>query len=78
MNQHRLVVDKDVIVGFPSNKDEAPKTTSVHAVLPDVADVGKGQHDDRLDALAQGVKYFTDCMLSQLKRLSTKENVRME
>ena len=67
LNQHRLVVDRSVIEwDFKSNPDAAPgRTTIVYALLPNVTYVrekGAVKHDDRLDALAQGVKYYTDAM----------------
>ena len=67
MNQHRLVVDKDVIDwDYTSNKDEAPEKRLMYMLFYQMSrmcrEKGAVKHDDRLDALAQGVKYFTDCM----------------
>ena len=67
MNQHRLVVDKDVIDwDYKSNKDEAPEKRLLYMLFYQMSrmcrEKGAVKHDDRLDALAQGVKYFTDCM----------------
>ena len=66
MNQHRLIVDKNVIEwDYKSNKDEAPgKDSFTCSFIRCPVCVGRKavKHDDRLDALAQGVKYFTDCM----------------
>ena len=67
MNQHRLVVDKDVIDwDYKSNKDEAPEKRLLYMLFYQMSrmcrEKGAVKHDDRIDALAQGVKYFTDCM----------------
>jgi len=67
MNQHRLIVDKDVVDwDYKSNKDEAPEKRLMYMLFYQMSrmcrEKGAVKHDDRLDALAQGVKYFTDCM----------------
>ena len=67
MNQHRLIVDKDVVDwDYKSNKDEAPEKRLLYMLFYQMSrmcrEKGAVKHDDRLDALAQGVKYFTDCM----------------
>ena len=67
MNQHRLIVDKKVIDwDYKSNKDEAPEKRLLYMLFYQMSrmcrEKGAVKHDDRLDALAQGVKYFTDCM----------------
>ena len=67
LNQHRLVVDRSVIDwDYKSNKDEAPEKRLLYMLLYQMSrmckEKGAVKHDDRLDALAQGVKYFTDCM----------------
>jgi hypothetical protein len=67
MNQHRLIVDKNVIDwDYKSNKDEAPEKRLLYMLFYQMSrmcrEKGAVKHDDRLDALAQGVKYFTDCM----------------
>ena len=83
MNQHRLVVDKDVIDwDYKSNKDEAPeKRLPVHALLSDVPYV---QREKVLSDTTIGLMLLpkvsntslTAC-LSRLKKLSTKENVKI-
>ena len=65
LNQHRLVVDKSVIEwDYKSNKDEAPEKRLMYMLFYQMSrmcrEKGAVKHDDRLDALAQGVKYFTD------------------
>ena len=67
LNQHRLVVDRGVIDwDYKSNKDEAPEKRLLYMLFYQMSrmckEKGAVKHDDRLDALAQGVKYFTDCM----------------
>ena len=67
MNQHRLVVDRGVVEwDFKSNPDEAPEKRLLYMLFYQMSRMcrerGAIRHDDRLDALAQGVKYFTDAM----------------
>lgn len=67
LNQHRLVVDKSVIEwDFRSNPEEAPEKRLMYMLFYQMSrmcrEKGAVRHDDRLDCLAQGVKYFTDAM----------------
>ncbi len=67
LNQHRLVVDRSVIDwDYNSNKDDAPEKRLLYMLFYQMSrmcrEKGAVRHDDRLDALAQGVKYFTDAM----------------
>jgi len=67
LNQHRLVVDRTVIDwDYNSNKDEAPEKRLLYMLFYQMSrmcrEKGAVKHDDRLDALAQGVKYFTDAL----------------
>ena len=67
LNQHRLVVDRNVIDwDYNSNKDDAPEKRILYMLFYQMSrmcrEKGAVRHDDRLDALAQGVKYFTDAM----------------
>ena len=67
MNQHRLVVDKKVIEwDYASNKDEAPEKRLMYMLFYQMGrmcrEKGAIKHDDRLDCLAQGVKYYTDAL----------------
>ena len=67
LNQHRLVVNRSVIEwDFKSNPDEAPEKRLMYMLFYQMSrmcrEKGAVKHDDRLDALAQGVKYFTDAM----------------
>jgi hypothetical protein len=67
LNQHRLVVDRSVIDwDYNSNKDDAPEKRLLYMLFYQMSrmcrEKGAVRHDDRLDSLAQGVKYFTDAM----------------
>ena len=66
-NQHRLVIDRGVIDwDYKSNPDEAPEKRLLYMLFYQMSrmcrEKGAVKHDDRLDCLAQGVKYFTDAM----------------
>ena len=65
LNQHRLVVDRSVIDwDYKSNPDEAPEKRLMYMLFYQMSrmcrEKGAVRHDDRIDCLAQGVKYFTD------------------
>jgi hypothetical protein len=65
LNQHRLIIDKAVIDwDYKSNKDEAPEKRLMYMLFYQMSrmcrEKGAVKHDDRIDCLAQGVKYFTD------------------
>ena len=67
LNQHRLVVDRAVIDwDYRSNKDSAPESRLLYMLFYQMSrmcrEKGAVKHDDRLDTLAQGVKYFTDAL----------------
>ena len=67
MNQHRLIVDKQVIEwDYKSNPDEAPEKRLMYMLFYQMGrmcrEKGAIKHDDRLDCLAQGVKYYTDAL----------------
>jgi hypothetical protein len=67
LNQHRLVIDRSVIDwDYASNKDSAPESRLLYMLFYQMSrmcrEKGAVKHDDRLDTLAQGVKYFTDAM----------------
>jgi hypothetical protein len=67
MNQHRLVIDKKVIEwDYASNKEESPEKRLMYMLFYQMGrmcrEKGAIKHDDRLDCLAQGVKYFTDAL----------------
>jgi len=65
LNQHRLVIDRSVIDwDYKSNPDEAPERRLLYMLFYQMSrmcrEKGAIRHDDRIDCLAQGVKYFTD------------------
>ena len=67
MNQHRLIINKDVIDwDFKSNPDAAPEERLLYMLFYQMSrmcrEKGAVKHDDRLDSLSQGVKYFTDAL----------------
>ena len=67
LNQHRLVVNRDVINwDYKSNPDAAPEHRLMYMLFYQMSrmcrEKGAVKHDDRLDCLAQGVQYFIDAM----------------
>ena len=67
LNQHRLIVDRKVIDwDFKSNPDDAPENRLMYMLFYQMSrmcrEKGAVKHDDRIDCLAQGVKYFTDAL----------------
>ena len=66
-NQHRLVVDPTVIEwDYASNADEASENRHQYMLAYQISrmcrEKGAVRHDDRIDSLAQGVKWFTDAL----------------
>ena len=77
LNQHRLIVDRSVVEwDYKSNPDEAPELRLMYMLFYQMSrmcrEKGAVKHDDRLDCLAQGVKYFTDAM-----SISANESIRI-
>jgi len=67
LNQHRLVCDRSVIDwDYNSNQEAAPEARLLYMLFYQMSrmcrEKGAVKHDDRLDCLAQGVKYFTDAL----------------
>ena len=67
LNQHRLIIDKKVIEwDYKSNPEEAPELRLMYMLFYQMSrmcrEKGAVKHDDRLDCLAQGVKYYTDAL----------------
>ena len=67
MNQHRLIIDKSVVEwDYNSNKDDPPEKRVLYMLFYQMSRMCREKfairHDDRLDSLAQGVKYFTDAI----------------
>ena len=78
-NQHRLIVDRSVIEwDFKSNPNLPPEERFQYMLFYQMSrmcrEKGAIKHDDRLDCLAQGVKYFTDAMaISAYETIKQKE-----
>ena len=78
LNQHRLVVDRSVIDwDYKSNPDEAPEKRLLYMLFYQMSrmcrEKGAVRHDDRIDCLAQGVKYFTDAFgISAQEEIKTR------
>ena len=79
LNQHRLVVNRSVIDwDYASNKDSAPESRLLYMLFYQMSRMcrqkGAVKHDDRLDCLAQGVKYFTDALsISALDQIAMRK-----
>ena len=75
-NQHRLIVDPAVINwDYKSNADEATENRFQYMLAYQISrmcrEKGAVRHDDRIDSLAQGVKWFTDALA-----LSAEESIK--
>ena len=67
MNQHRLIVNKDVIEwDYNGNQELAPEERLIYMLFYQMSRMCREKfaikHDDRLDCLAQGVKYYIDAL----------------
>ena len=76
--QHRLVVNRAVIDwDFKSNPEAPPEERLLYMLFYQMSrmcrEKGAVKHDDRLDALAQGIKYFTDALA-----ISADEQMRLD
>jgi len=78
LNQHKLIVNRSVVEwDFNSNKETAPETRLLYMLFYQMSrmcrEKGAVKHDDRLDSLAQGVKYFTDALaISAYEAIKTR------
>ena len=73
LNQHRLICDRSVIDwDYKSNANAAPEERLLYMLFYQMSrmcrEKGAIKHDDRLDCLAQGVKYFTDALSISAKQ----------
>ena len=79
LNQHRLVIDRSVIEwDFKSNPQAAPEERLQYMLFYQMSrmcrEKGAIRHDDRIDALAQGVQYYTDAMgISALEEIKNRK-----
>ena len=84
LNQHRLVVDRGVIEwDYSSNKDSPSESRLLYMLFYQMSRMcrmkGAVKHDDRLDCLAQGVKYYTDAMgISAQEAINARKNKEWE
>ena len=84
MNQHRLVVDRKVIEwDFASNPKLPPEERIGYMLFGQMSKMTRTKfairHDDRLDCLAQGVKYFTDCLaISALEQIKLRKQLEWD
>ena len=67
LNQHRLIVNKSVIEwDYNSNRQAAPEERLLYMLFYQMSRMCRQKyavkHDDRLDCLAQGVKYYIDAL----------------
>ena len=67
MNQHKLIIDPKVWeYDYSSNPDAAPEKRLEYMLGYQMSrmcrDKGAEKHDDRVDALAQGVQYYVDAV----------------
>ena len=79
LNQHRLIVNRSVIDwDYSSNKDCAPESRLLYMLFYQMSrmcrEKGAVKHDDRLDVLAMGVKYYTDALaISAYEQVKLRE-----
>ena len=73
MNQHKLIVDPKIFEwDYASNPDLPPEKRLEHMLMRQMAfitrDKNSIRHDDKVDALAQGCKYFIDALAQSAYR----------
>ncbi len=79
LNQHRLICDRKVVEwDYNSNKNAAPEERLLYMLFYQMSrmcrEKGAVKHDDRLDCLAQGVKYYTDALsISAQEAINTRK-----
>jgi hypothetical protein len=80
MNQHKLIMDPKVLDwDYKSNPDEAPEKRLEYMLMYQMSrmcrEKGAVKHDDRIDALAQGVQWFIDALaLSATKQSAIRKH----
>ena len=80
MNQHKLIVDPKVFeYDYRSNPNEPPEKRLEYMLMYQMSrmcrDKGAVKHDDRIDALAQGVQWFIDAIAqSAHKAVADRKN----
>ena len=79
MNQHKLIVDPKVFeYDYRSNPNEPPEKRLEYMLMYQMSrmcrDKGAVKHDDRIDALAQGVQWFIDCLAKSAHQIKAQRN----
>lgn len=80
LNQHKLIIDPKIIEwDYRSNPNEAPEKRLEYMLMYQLSrmcrEKGAVKHDDRVDAIAQGVQWFTDALaLSAAKQQAQRRN----
>ena len=78
LNQHRLVVNRSLIEwDYSSNQSAAPEERLLYMLFYQMSRMCRQKyavkHDDRLDCLAQGVKYYLDAF-----GISAREQIKLK
>jgi hypothetical protein len=78
LNQHRLVIDQRLIQwDYTSNGDMAPEERLPRMLMYQLTrmcrEKGAVKHDDRVDALALGIKYFQDILAISAKEAQIEQ-----
>ena len=78
LNQHRLVLNRDIIEwDYRSNMEAAPEERLLYMLFYQMSRMCRQKyavkHDDRLDCLAQGVKYYIDAF-----GISAQEQIKLK
>jgi hypothetical protein len=82
LNQHRLVMDQRLITwDYQSNNDMAPEERLPRMLMYQLTrmcrEKGAVKHDDRVDALALGIKYFQDALAISAKEAGIEQKRQM-
>ena len=78
LNQHRLIIDKSIIDwDYNSNREAPPEERLLYMLFYQMSRMCRQKyavkHDDRLDCLAQGVKYYLDAF-----GISAREQIKLK
>ena len=78
LNQHRLIVNRSLIEwDYNSNREAPPEERLLYMLFYQMSRMCREKyavkHDDRLDALAQGVKYYIDAL-----GISAREQIKLK
>ena len=78
LNQHRLIIDKSIIDwDYNSNREAPPEERLLYMLFYQMSRMCRQKyavkHDDRLDCLAQGVKYYIDAF-----GISAREQIKLK